>query len=70
MTIETRFNSVNTCHLAAFKDSLKPFCVVYQPLLDGIICKEAVLRGLVESATMAQTLGTALFIRTIAGMVN
>jgi len=47
---------------AAFKNSLKPFCLEYQPLLEEILQKEAVLRELMEGATMAQILGRALVI--------
>jgi len=68
--IEKALNSANTCRLAAFNNCLKSFCVEYQPLLDGISHKEVVLRELVESATMAQTLGIPLFIRTATSMVT
>jgi len=49
-------------HVAAFKNSLKPFCLEYQPLLEEIMRKETVLRELVEGATMAQILGTVLVV--------
>jgi len=53
-------NGTNSCRVAAIKNSLKPFCLEYQPLLEEILRKETVLRELVEGATMAQILGRAL----------
>ena len=48
--------------VAGFKNSLKPFCLEYQPLLEEILRREAVLRELVEGATMAEILGMAIVI--------
>ena len=36
-----------------------PFCLKFQPLVDGIMEKEAALHKLMENTTMAQILGLA-----------